>query len=72
MVAFAAVLSTATVVLQAASASNQPSATGLIAGRVVESLSSRPVAGAIVSLFGAHLRPYGERGERRLRATAPL
>src|SRR5262249_12570681 len=33
--------------------SNQPPAAGLIAGRVVEGLSSRPVAGAIVSLFGA-------------------
>jgi hypothetical protein len=54
MVAFAAVLWTA-VVSQAISVplSNQPPATGLIAGRVVEGLSSRPVAGAIVSLFGA-------------------
>jgi hypothetical protein len=55
MVAFAAVLWTATVVAQAAPASltNRSPATGLIAGRVVEGLSSRGVAGAIVSLFGA-------------------
>lgn len=55
MVAFAAVLWTAAVVSQAAPASlsNHPPATGLIAGRVVEGPSSRPVAGAIVSLFGA-------------------
>lgn len=55
MVAFAALLWTATVISQAAPASlsSHPPATGLIAGRVVEGLSSRPVAGAIVSLFGA-------------------
>lgn len=54
MVAFAAVLLTAAFVAQAAPASvANPPATGLIAGRVVEGLSSSPVAGAIVSLFGA-------------------
>lgn len=54
MVAFAAVLWTAAVISQAAPASlsNHPP-TGLIAGRVVEGLSNRSVAGAIVSLFGA-------------------
>jgi hypothetical protein len=53
MVAFAAVLCTVAIVSQAAPASAPP--TGLIAGRVVEGLSSRPLAGAIVSLFGAGL-----------------
>jgi hypothetical protein len=54
MVAFSAVLWTVAVVIsQATPLANQPTATGLIAGRVVEGLSSRPVAGAIVSLFGA-------------------
>lgn len=54
MVAFAAVLLTAAFVAQATPASvSNPPATGLIAGRVVEGLSSSPVAGAIVSLFGA-------------------
>lgn len=64
MVAFAAVLWTAAVVSQAitipAPVSNQPPATpatGLIAGRVVDGLSSRPIAGAIVSLFGAGAGP---------------
>jgi hypothetical protein len=57
MVAFATVLWIATLVSQAISVplSNQPPATGLIAGRVVEGLSSRPVAGAIVSLSGGGL-----------------
>jgi hypothetical protein len=57
MVVFATVLCVAAVISQAAlaSLSSQPPATGLIAGRVVEGLSSRPVAGAIVSLFGAGL-----------------
>ena len=53
MGAFAAVLLTAAVVAQAAPAS--PPATSLIAGRVVDGLSNRPVAGAIVSLSGAGL-----------------
>jgi hypothetical protein len=54
MVAFTALLWAATVISQAApSLSSHLPATGLIAGRVVEGLSSRPVAGAIVSLFGA-------------------
>jgi hypothetical protein len=54
MVALVAVL-WAAVLSQAISVplSSQPPATGLIAGRVVEGLSSRPVAGAIVSLSGA-------------------
>jgi len=53
MVALAALLLTAAVVSQAAPASATP--TGLIAGRVVEGLTDRAVAGAIVSLSGTGL-----------------